>query len=169
MQSVIEHTYHLVSDVFNRGIYLQNGWEPGKVEGWVYSLLAICPIIGSGLIFIFIFLKKSLFLLGDFVLPFSELEKLLSPYSLICGLLVTLWPCGNRVLCLIWNHKDCFNFTILITTLHQLFPSLNRVNHLFPVYTKSTKVVKKGLSDELIDNMSFEKDIPEANTEGKTF
>lgn len=94
--------------VFNRGINLQNSWEPGKAEGWVYSLLAICPIIRSGLIFIF-FLKKGLFLLGDFVLPCSELEKLLSPYPLICGLLVTLWPCGNSVLCLIWNHKDCFN------------------------------------------------------------
>lgn len=31
-----------------------------------------------------------------------------------------------------------------------------------------TKVVKKDLPDELIDNMSFEKDIPEANIQGKT-
>lgn len=30
------------------------------------------------------------------------------------------------------------------------------------------KVVKKGLSDGLIDNRSFEKDIPEANIQGKT-
>lgn len=57
----------------------------------------------------------------------------------------------------------------IMTTLHQLFASLNRVNHLFPVHTKLTKVVKKGLSDELVDNMSSEKDIPEANIQGKTF
>lgn len=153
--------------VFNRGVNLQNGWEPGKVEGWAYSLLAICPIIGSGLIFIFFLKKGFFFLLGDFVLPCPELEKLLSPYSLICGLPVSLWPCGNSV----WFGimKTALTFTIPITTtLHQLFPSLNRVSHLFPVHTKLTKVVKKGLSDGLIDNMSFEKDIPEADIQGKT-
>lgn len=65
--------------------------------------------------------------------------------------------------------KTALTFTIPITTtLHRLFPSLNRVSHLFPVHTKLTKVVKKGLSDGLIDNMSFEKDIPEADIQGKT-
>lgn len=48
---------------------------------------------------------------------------------------------------------------MMATTLQQYFPPV--VNHLFPVHPKWIKMVKKGASDELIDNMSFEEGIPE--------
>ena len=57
-------------------------------------------------------------------------------------------------------HVTSVNFMMMMaTTLQQYFPPV--VNHLFPVHPKWIKMVKKGASDELIDNMSFEEGIPE--------